>query len=234
MTWTFGTEYFYEPDGSYCELVGKANVSLLKVEYSNTTGIITGGIPYSTKQATNGTTYGNATFEEEWARATAYAFSNEYTQLGNQFNISAGRNVTLNDFDLQASSNFNAITQTIKDEGAIALGFSSAGLIISIMAAAASAFPGGAAPSILTEISLFASIGGFADSLVNLATTLTLAVNVTGNLQTMGATNQIINMASPTSPVEVSMYDTGGNTYFDTDNGTVSYMARTPYAVVTP
>jgi len=234
MTWTFGKEYFYEPDGSYCELVGKANVSLLKVEYSNSSGIITEGLPYSTKQAANGSTYGNGTFEEEWARAAAYAFSNEYTQLGKQFNISAGRNITIDDFDLQASSNFNAITQTIKDERAVALGFSSAGLIISIMAAAASFFPGGAAPSILAEISLFASIGGFTDSLVNLATTLTLVVNVTGNLQTMGATNQIYNGLNPVSPIEVSMYDTGGNTYFNTDNGTVSYEARTPYVLVTP
>jgi hypothetical protein len=70
--------------------------------------------------------------------------------------------------------------------------------------------------------------------LVNLATTLTLVVNVTGNLQTMGATNQIYNGLNPASPIEVSMYDTGGNTYFNTDNGTVSYEARTPYVLVTP
>jgi len=234
MTWTFGTEYFYEPYGSHCELVGKTNVSLLKMEYSNSSGMIIGGLPYSTKQAANGSTYRNGTFEEEWARAAAYAFSNEYTQLGKQFNISAGRNITIDDFDLQSSSNFNAITQTIKDEGAVALGFSSAGLIISLMAAAASAFPGGTAPSILAEISLFARIGGFTDSLVNLANTLILVVNATGNLQTMGATNQIYNANNPTSPIEVSMYDTGGNTYFNTDNGTVSYEARTPYVAVTP
>jgi len=233
MTWTFGTEYFYEKYGSYCELIGKASVSNLKVEYSNTTSTYVGGFKYSTAQAANGTTYGNATFDNEWARAAAYAFSNEYTQKAYNFTITAGKNISINYFDIQSSSNFNSIVTTIQDEGAIALGIATAGLIFAIMGAAASAFPGGSTSAILADISAIASLGGWIDSVVNLATSFILAVNVTGDLQTMNAVNQVYYTGNPTSPIDVTMYDTGGSTSFDTSNGTVSYLARTPYAVVT-
>jgi len=234
MTWTFGTEKFYEKYGSSCELIGKANVSNLKVEYSNTTNTYVGGFKYSTTQAANDTTYGNATFDNEWARATAYALSNQYTQKAYNFTIAPGKNISINYFDIQSSSNFNSIITTIQDEGAIALGIATAGLIFAIMGAAASAFPGGATASILADIDAIATLGGWIDSVVNLATSFILSVNVTGNLQTMNAVNQVYYTGNPTSPIDVTMYDTGGSTSFETSNGTVSYMARTPYVVVTP
>ncbi len=233
MTWTFGTEYFYAQDGTYCELIGKTNVSNLKVEYSNTTNTVTEGFSYSSVQTGNNTTYGNPTFDEEWAKSAAYAFSNKYTNPAYNFTINAGKNTSVNYFDVQASSNFNSILNTIKDEGAIALGIATAGLTFAIMAAAASAFPGGATAAILADIGEIASWGGWVDSIVNLATSFVMAVNVSGNLQTMNAVNQIYNGANPTSSIKVTMYDTGGNTDFDTNSGTVSYMARTPYVVVT-
>lgn len=100
------------------------------------------------------------------------------------------------------------------------------------MFAAASTFPGGATATILADIGTIASLGGFMDSVVYLSTSFVLAVNVTGNLQTMNAVNQVYYAGNPTYPIDVTLYDTSRNTYFDTNNGTLSYMVRTLYAVV--
>jgi len=202
------------------------------VGYSNTTGTYVEGFKHSAAQAANGTTYGNTTFDNEWARAVAYAFSNKYTQKAYNFTINAGKNISINYFDIQSSSNFNSITQTIQDGGAISLGISTANLIFAIVFAAASTFPGGATATILADIGTIASLGGFMDSVVYLSTSFVLAVNVTGNLQTMNAVNQVYYAGNPTYPIDVTLYDTSRNTYFDTNNGTLSYMVRTLYAVV--
>lgn len=234
LTWSFGKEYFWESydNGQYCELVGTAKVSNLKVQYSGATSTIAGGFLYSTTQASNTSTFGNAAFDQEWARATAYAFSNSHTVLDKQLNLSAGASTTVSRFDIQSTSNYNAIMNTIQAEGAIALGIASAGLVFAVLGAAASVFPGGATASTLAEIGVIAGIMGVADAVINLATSFTLVVYTSGNFQTMHAQNQIITESDPNSSITVDMYDTGGNTDFSSSSGTYSYIARTPYEKV--
>ena len=136
-------------------------------------------------------------------------------------------------FYLYQTTNFNGLTQTIQDEGEIALGIASLGLIVAIMGAAASAFPGGATASILDEIGLIADMAGFADSVVNLATSFVLVVYTSGSLQTMYVTNEPINGA-PQYSINITFYSTSGSTDFQIDSGnTVSYIANTPYSNVT-
>ena len=232
VTWSFGKEEFFQPYGSNeCEYLGSTPISVLKVEYSGASSITAEGFSLPTGPLPSGSTYGNSIFDEYWAEAVAYGFSNEYTNEAYNFTIPAGSYQTVSDFDIQSSSNLNSILNQIKDEGAEAMVISATGMILAIMAAAASAFPGGSTAADLGEIATIASIGGFIDSVVNLASSFTLVVSTQGSLQTMTAWNQIVNGADPTSSVKVTMYDTGGNTYFN--NNSVSYLARTPYVNVT-
>ncbi len=231
LTWSFGTEYFWEPydNGQYCELASTAKVSNLKVQYSGATSTIAEGFPYSTAQASSTSTFGDSTFDNEWARATAYVFSNSHTSLDKQVSLPAGTSTTVSKFDIHSTSNYNGIMNTIQAEGAIALGIATAGLIFAVLGAAASVFPGGATASTLAEIGEIAGIMAVTDSIINLATSFTLVVYTSGDFQTMGATNQIINGNDQSSPVTIDMYDTGGSTDFSSNSGIISYIARTPY-----
>ena len=235
VTWSFGTKYFFTSydNGQILELVGSAKVSNLKVQYSSANSIKSLAFQYSKQQTPKGTTYGNATFNNEWIRTVAAAFSNRFTTPVYGMNVPAGSTVGDSYFYLYQTTNFNGLTQTIQDEGAIALGIASLGLIVAIMGAAASAFPGGATASILDEIGLIADMAGFADSVVNLATSFVLVVYTSGSLQTMYVTNEPINGA-PQYSINITFYNTSGSTDFQIDSGnTVSYIANTPYSNVT-
>ena len=52
-------------------------------------------------------------------------------------------------------------------------------------------------------------------------------------MQEMGLTNQIINSANNTSSIDVFFYDTGGSTFFCSNSGMTSFVARIPFEEVT-
>lgn len=236
ITWKFGTEYFFESINGIIYLKGTASVSNIAVSYSGATSIKVGGIIYNPNAQVSSTTTDNwedATFLEEYARAMAYAFSNKYTSQSYQISIPAGERVTISDFDIYQSTNFQNIENTIQDEGAIAMGIATAGLILMVLAAAASAFPGGSTASNIAEMGTIASIGGWVDSIVNLASSFTLITYTDGNLQTMTVTNQIVNFADIAYAIDVTAFNTGGGDEFSTSSGNIAFIANTPYIKVT-
>ncbi len=235
MTWAFGKEYFYVPYGSQGQkLIVMTNLTDLKVQYVGSNQVLKEGLPYGTAQASNGTTYGNITFDEEWARAISYAFSYQHDQHSYNLSITAGHLAPpVYNFDIQSSSNLSAIFNTFIDANVSPVTISPAGLIFAVMVAGASDFQGGVATSTLAAIQYISELMGAPDSDVNLAASFIMLDYPNIPMQEMGLTNQIINSANNTSSIDVFFYDTGGSTFFCSNSGMTSFVARIPFEEVT-
>ena len=235
MTWAFGKEYFYVPYGSQGQkLIVITNLTDLKVQYVGSNQVVKEGLHYGTAQASNGATYGNITFDEEWVRAISYAFSYQHDQSSYNLSIPAGHLAPpVYNFDIQSSSNLSVIFNTFIDANVSPLTISPAGLIFAVMVAGASDFQGGVATSTLAAIQCIAKLMGVPDSDVNLATSFIMLDYPNIPMQEMGLTNQIINAAYNTSSIDVVFYDTGGSTFFCSNSGMTSFVARIPFEDVT-